>query len=106
MGLAGLCTAYEVEQRGHTCVLSIHSSRRRASCAARRIGTGIPIAGAGGAFAWFTPGQHTALHRHLIMPEGHIFFAGEHISLTHTWMQGALESALQAVRDMLASSRR
>jgi monoamine oxidase len=40
------------------------------------------------------------------MPEGRIFFAGEHISLTHTWMQGALESALQAVRDMLASSRR
>jgi monoamine oxidase len=59
----------------------------------------------GGAFAWFLPGQHTALHRHLIAPEGRIFFAGEHVSLTHTWMQGALESALQAVRDMLATSR-
>ena len=31
-----------------------------------------------------------------------IFFAGEHASLTHTWMQGALESALVAVREMLA----
>jgi monoamine oxidase len=51
------------------------------------------------------PGQHTALHRHLVTPEGRLFFAGEDISLTHTWMQGALESALQAMRDMLASSR-
>jgi glycine/D-amino acid oxidase-like deaminating enzyme len=30
-GLAGLCAAYELDQRGHTCVLSIHSSRRRVS---------------------------------------------------------------------------
>ncbi len=58
----------------------------------------------GGAFAWFMPGQHTALHRHIIAPEGRIFFAGEHTSLTHTWMQGALESALRAVREMLAAS--
>jgi monoamine oxidase len=59
----------------------------------------------GGAFAWFLPGQHTALHQHLVAPEGRLIFAGEHVSLTHTWMQGALESALQAVRDMLVSSR-
>jgi monoamine oxidase len=51
------------------------------------------------------PGQYTALRRHLVAPEGRLFFAGEHISLTHTWMQGALDSALLAVRDMLASSR-
>ena len=74
--------------------------------AARRVGTGIPITGSGGAFAWLMPGQHTALHRHLIMPEGRIFFAGEHVSLTHTWMQGTLESALQAVRDLLVTGRR
>jgi hypothetical protein len=55
-----------------------------------------------GAFAWFMPGQHTVLHRHLVALEGRLFFAGEHISLTHSWMRGALESALQAVRDMLA----
>jgi monoamine oxidase len=60
----------------------------------------------GGAFAWFTPGQHTSLHRHVISPEGRIFFAGEHTSLTHTWMQGALESALRAVREMLSDSGR
>lgn len=55
----------------------------------------------GGAFAWFMPGQHTALHRHIVAPEGRIFFAGEHTSLAHTWMQGALESALRAVREIL-----
>jgi len=60
----------------------------------------------GGAFAWFLPGQHSALHRHVVAPEGRIYFAGEHASLTHTWMQGALESALVAVRDMLSSSDR
>jgi len=58
----------------------------------------------GGAFAWFLPGQHTALHRHVVAPEGRIYFAGEHTSLTHTWMQGALESALVAVREMLAAA--
>lgn len=57
-----------------------------------------------GAFAWFLPGQHVALHRHVVAPEGRIYFAGEHTSLTHTWMQGALESALVAVREMLAAS--
>jgi monoamine oxidase len=56
----------------------------------------------GGAFAWFMPGQHTSLHSAVVAPEGRIFFAGEHASLTHTWMQGALQSALRAVREMLA----
>lgn len=54
----------------------------------------------GGAFAWYMPGQYTALHKSVIAPEGRIFFAGEHASLTHTWMQGALESGLRAVREM------
>ncbi len=55
-----------------------------------------------GAFAAFAPGQHTALHRHIGTPEGRIHFAGEHVSLAHSWMQGALESAVLAVREMLA----
>lgn len=59
-----------------------------------------------GAFAWFTPGQHVALHRHIVAPEGRIYFAGEHASLTHAWMQGALESALVAVREILAAESR
>ena len=33
--------------------------------------------------------------------EGRIFFAGEHASLTTTWMQGALESALRAVQQLI-----
>jgi len=59
----------------------------------------------GGAFAWFMPGQHSELHRHIIAPEGRIYFAGEHASLTHTWMQGALESGLRAVREMIEAAQ-
>jgi monoamine oxidase len=59
----------------------------------------------GGAFAWFNPGQQTELYADLIKPEGRIYFAGEHASLTHTWMQGALESALTAVGMMLQKSQ-
>ena len=58
----------------------------------------------GGAFAWFTPGQWSELHRHVIAPEGRIYFAGEHASLSHTWMQGSLESALVAVRAILTAA--
>ncbi len=51
---------------------------------------------AGGAFALFDPGQQTLLYKDIILPEGRIHFAGEHASLTHGWMQGALESGLRA----------
>jgi monoamine oxidase len=37
-----------------------------------------------GAFCWFSPGQHEQLYQYLIQPEGRVFFAGEHASLTHT----------------------
>jgi monoamine oxidase len=57
-----------------------------------------------GAFAWFMPGQHSALYRDVISPEGRIVFAGEHASLSHTWIQGAFESALRAVREILAAA--
>ena len=56
-----------------------------------------------GAFAWFLPGQHSALYRDVVAPEGRILFAGEHASLSHTWMQGAFESALRAVREILSA---
>lgn len=56
-----------------------------------------------GAFAWFLPGQHSALHRDIVAPEGRVYFAGEHASLSHTWMQGAFESALRAVREILTA---
>ncbi|HKP69489.1 MAG TPA: FAD-dependent oxidoreductase [Pyrinomonadaceae bacterium] len=37
-------------------------------------------------------------------PEGRIFFAGEHLSNTASWMQGALESGLRVVKEV-ASAR-
>ena len=55
---------------------------------------------AGGAFVLFEPEQQTQLHQHIIAPEGRIYFAGEHCSLTHRWIQGAIESGLRAARDI------
>ena len=50
---------------------------------------------AGGAFALFDPGQQTRLHDTIVRPEGRIYFAGEHTSLAHAWIQGAVESGLR-----------
>jgi monoamine oxidase len=51
-----------------------------------------------GAFALFAPEQQTALQKAILQTEGRIYFAGEHCSLYHAWIQGALESGLQAAR--------
>jgi monoamine oxidase len=55
---------------------------------------------AGGAFALFDPGQQTLLHDQIVAPEGRIHFAGEHASLAHAWIQGAIESGLRAAHDI------
>ncbi len=55
---------------------------------------------AGGAFALFDPGQQTLLHEAIIAPEGRIHFAGEHASLTHAWIQGAIESGLRVAHEV------
>ena len=55
---------------------------------------------AGGAFALFEPSQQGLLHEHIIAPEGRIHFAGEHASLSHAWIQGAIESGLRAAREI------
>lgn len=55
---------------------------------------------AGGAFALFDPGQQTLLHQHIIAPEGRVHFAGEHASLAHAWIQGAIESGLRAAQEI------
>ena len=55
---------------------------------------------AGGAFALFDPGQQTLLHDHIIAPEGRIHFAGEHASLAHAWIQGAIESGLRTANEI------
>jgi monoamine oxidase len=53
-----------------------------------------------GAFALFAPGQQTALYAAIVQPEGRIYFAGEHCSLYHAWIQGALESGIRAAREI------
>jgi monoamine oxidase len=53
-----------------------------------------------GAFALFEPGQQSALHADIVRPEGRIYFAGEHCSLYHAWIQGALESGIRAAREI------
>lgn len=55
---------------------------------------------AGGAFAQFEPGQMTRLLRAIVRPEGRLHFAGEHCSLYHAWIQGALESGIRAAREI------
>lgn len=47
-----------------------------------------------GAFARFFPGQRTEFFYELSIPEydNRVFFAGEHTSVSHAWMQGALYS--------------
>jgi monoamine oxidase len=55
----------------------------------------------GGAFAFYQPGQFARMHQHVISPEGRIYFAGEHCSHSHSWMEGALESAERAVDALL-----
>ena len=61
----------------------------------------------GGAFAWYEPAQHT---RYLstagaplwpVQAGGpcRVTFAGEHLALIQGWLQGAMQSALAALRD-------
>lgn len=59
---------------------------------------------AGGAFALFEPSQQSLLHEHIIAPEGRIHFAGEHASLAHAWIQGAIEAGLRAAREIHAKA--
>jgi len=53
-----------------------------------------------GAFALFAPEQQTKLQADIVSPEGRIYFAGEHCSLYHAWIQGALESGIRAAKEI------
>ena len=53
--------------------------------------------------ALFDPGQTTLLHRDIVAPEGRIHFAGEHASLAHAWIQGAIESGLRTAHEIHAA---
>jgi monoamine oxidase len=53
-----------------------------------------------GAFAMFAPEQQTNLQAAIVQPEGRVYFAGEHCSLYHAWIQGSLESGIRAARQI------
>ncbi len=55
---------------------------------------------AGGAFALFEPGQFTRLYDAICQNEGRYYFAGEHASVYHRWIQGAIESGLRAASEI------
>ncbi|KAI0320018.1 putative L-amino acid oxidase [Amylostereum chailletii] len=51
--------------------------------------------------AMFLPGQFVSRFESARKPEDNIYFAGEHLSKHHTWISGAVESALDTVRLLL-----
>ncbi|HEX2081428.1 MAG TPA: FAD-dependent oxidoreductase [Longimicrobium sp.] len=53
-----------------------------------------------GEAAVFTPGQLTQFHLDIPTAEGPVHFAGEHTSLKHAWVEGALESAVRAALEV------
>jgi monoamine oxidase len=55
-----------------------------------------------GAYAFFGPGQVSAWARVLARPFHHLHFAGEHLALVHSGMEGAMESGERAAREVLA----
>jgi monoamine oxidase len=61
-----------------------------------------------GALSFFSPEQKKIFSYGMALPEydGRIFFAGEHISAIHRWMQGALQSGMQAANDLVIASIR
>jgi monoamine oxidase len=50
--------------------------------------------------AMFFPGQFSDLYRIARQAEGGVYFAGEHLSPHHTWILGALKSALDACQQL------
>lgn len=49
----------------------------------------------------FFPGQFRTLFNIARAPEGNVYFAGKYLSIHHTWILGALDSALLACQQML-----
>jgi monoamine oxidase len=54
-----------------------------------------------GAFACLLPGQLETTYVDAIRPERQVYFAGEHCSAEQAWIEGALTSAMQAVRALV-----
>jgi len=54
----------------------------------------------GGGFALFNPGQEKRYFDAIRQHEGRIHFAGEHTSLDHRWIEGAVESAIRTATEI------
>lgn len=59
-----------------------------------------------GALSFFAPEQKRIFAYNMTQPEydGRVFFAGEHISPSHRWMQGALQTGMQAANDLVSAT--
>lgn len=58
-----------------------------------------------GALSFFSPEQKRIFSYGMTLPEydGRVFFAGEHISPVHRWIQGSLQTGMQAANDLAAA---
>lgn len=60
----------------------------------------------GGAFAYFAPGDHSRYMDLMQSPypneEPKVFFAGEHLDVVHAWIQGAIQSSVKAIHQLLS----
>ena len=54
--------------------------------------------------ATFYAGQFSNLYPIMKLPQGNIYFAGEHLSVYHTWIVGAIDSAKFSVQLLLKNS--
>lgn len=59
-----------------------------------------------GALSFYSAEQKELFSYGITLPEyeGRVFFAGEHISAIHRWMQGALQTGMQAANDLVKSA--
>jgi monoamine oxidase len=59
-----------------------------------------------GALCFYSEQQKSLFSYSMTLPEyaNRVFFAGEHISPVHRWMQGALQTGMQAANDLAAAS--
>ena len=56
-----------------------------------------------GALSYPWPGQSITLFDDIIEPDNRLYFAGEHCATERPWIQGAMRSALIAVKDIVKS---
>jgi len=53
-----------------------------------------------GEAAIFAPGQLETVHPYIASPEGNVHFAGEHTSLKHAWIEGAIDSGIRTALEI------